>query len=79
MSTGAGKRARRVIRLSALGEFLGVGRSAIDEMVGAGLLHPFPITPRGRAKVVFMEEVAELQEKAAAAAKANANQEDDDA
>jgi hypothetical protein len=71
MSSGAGKRARRVIRLAELPQYLGVQRSAIQHMVDAGLLHPFSITGR-RAKVVTEDEVAELQERAKAKAEAEA-------
>jgi predicted DNA-binding transcriptional regulator AlpA len=63
------RRARRVIRLSQLPGFLGVQRSAIDDLVKRGLLHPFNLTDGGRSKVVFEDEIAALQEKAAAKAK----------
>jgi hypothetical protein len=62
-------RARRVIRLHRLPAFLGVERSQIDALVKEGRLHPFSITGR-RSKVVFEDEVAALQAKAMATAKA---------
>ena len=65
-------RAKRVVRLSALSQYLGVGRTAIQNMIDAGLLHPFcPTGKGGRAKVVFEDEVAELQEMAKSRAKAS--------
>jgi predicted DNA-binding transcriptional regulator AlpA len=69
-STGSETRARRVIRRNKLPQFLGVGRSTIDEMIAKGLLHPFcPTGNSGRAQVVFEDEVAELQAKAMAKAR----------
>ena len=69
MSTGSGKRARRVIRRNKLPQFLGVGRSTIDEMVEKGLLRLFcPTGEDGRAQVAFEDEIAELQEKMMATA-----------
>jgi hypothetical protein len=60
-------RAGRVIRLSRLGEYLGIKHSAIDQMIERGQLHPFCITG-GRAKVVWEDEVAALQHHAFIAA-----------
>ena len=68
------KRPARVIRLSALPEFLGVQRTVIDRMVKEGKLHPFSPTGR-RARVVSEDEIAGLQ--ADALAKANAAAESD--
>jgi hypothetical protein len=63
-STGT-RRARRVIRLSKLPQFLGVQRSTIDELVKAEKLHPFcPTGEGGRAQCVFEDEVITLQEQA---------------
>ena len=56
-------RARRVIRWARLSEYTGLRHSAIEEMVKRGLLHPFNITGQ-RAKVVYEDEVAALQEAA---------------
>jgi hypothetical protein len=67
MSTGAGKRPQRVIRVHKLPDYLGVKRTAVDQMIKAGKLHPF--SPTGeRALVVTEEEVAEVQAKAMARA-----------
>jgi hypothetical protein len=68
-------RLQRVIRLHALGPYLGVTRSVIQELVKQGKLHPFSITGQ-RAKVVTEAEVIELQTKAQAEAKAKRNQDD---
>jgi predicted DNA-binding transcriptional regulator AlpA len=69
-STGLGKRARRVIRRNKLPQYLGVQRSTIDELIEKDLLHPFcPTGADGRAQVVFEDEVAELQERMARAAR----------
>jgi hypothetical protein len=62
-------RPSKVIRLSRLPAYLGVERSAIQQLVQQGKLHPFSITGQ-RAKVVTEDEVAQLQERAKAAAKA---------
>ena len=58
-------RARRVIRLSQLPQYLGVQRSAIEELIKRGVLRPFNLTVGGRSKVVFEDEIAALQEQAA--------------
>jgi hypothetical protein len=63
------RRAQRVIRLAKLPAYLGVQRSAIEELVKKGVLHPFNLTDGGRSKVVFEDEIAALQEKAAARAR----------
>jgi hypothetical protein len=69
MSTGLGKRAKRVIRLHKLPAYVGVERSQIEDAIRRGLLHPY--SPfGGRAMVVDEDEVAALQEAAKAAAKA---------
>jgi hypothetical protein len=69
-------RARKVIRLARLPEFLGVKRSAIQDMIKRRLLNPF--SPTGsRAQVVFEDEVAQLQENARAEAKAKRTQDAD--
>jgi hypothetical protein len=71
-------RAARVIRLSRLGEYLGIKHTAIDQMIQRGQLHPFCITGAGgRAKVVWEDEVAALQHNAFIAALAEKN--DDEA
>jgi predicted DNA-binding transcriptional regulator AlpA len=70
MSTGAGKRARRVIRLCELPNYLGVQRSVIDDLVKRKIINPFNLTSGGRSKVVFEDEIADIQEKAFEAAKA---------
>jgi predicted DNA-binding transcriptional regulator AlpA len=59
-----GVRAQRVIRLFELPQFLGLKRSQINELIKDGRLHPFSITPGGRAKVVTEHEVIELQKAA---------------
>jgi predicted DNA-binding transcriptional regulator AlpA len=62
------RRPQRVIRLCDLPKYVGVRRSAIDEAVKEGLIHPY--SPfGGRAKVVDEDEVLALQEKAKARAK----------
>ena len=77
MSTGAGKRAQRVVRLHKLPAYLGVSRTAIDDMVHRGLLTPFNLSGRGRSKVVLESQVAELQQKQLAKAKAAAGVDDE--
>jgi hypothetical protein len=62
------KRTRRVIRVSKLPSFLGVQRSVIDDLVKRGIIHTFNLTGGGRSKVCFEDEIAELQERAAAQA-----------
>jgi predicted DNA-binding transcriptional regulator AlpA len=70
MTQTSTKRARRVIRRHLLPSYLGVSRSTIDEMVANGELHLFsPTGEGGRAKVAFEDEVAELQERMARAAR----------
>jgi hypothetical protein len=65
MSTGGGKRAKRVIRFHKLPAYLGVCLSQINEAVKRGLLHPY--RPLGaRAVVVDEDEVIQLQEAAKA-------------
>jgi hypothetical protein len=66
-------RLQRVIRLHALGPYLGVTRSVIQELVKQGKLHPYSITGQ-RAKVVDESEVIALQQEA----KAQARKQDDD-
>ena len=58
-------------------QFLGIGRSMIADMVDRGLLHPFNLSGRGRSKVVLEREVAELQQKQFARAKAQAPRDDE--
>jgi len=65
------KRARRVIRLHQLHEFLGIRRTAVDRMVKAGLLHPVSLTGQ-RSRVVFEDEVRALQDAAVEKAKREA-------
>lgn len=67
-----GVRAQRVLRLHQLPDYLGLRRSQISELVKAGLLHPFAITPNGRPKVVLEDEVAALQASAIETARAAA-------
>jgi predicted DNA-binding transcriptional regulator AlpA len=68
--TSTTKRARRVIRRNLLGQYLGVSRSTVDELVARGELHLFsPMGAGGRAKVAFEDEVAELQDKMVRAAR----------
>jgi hypothetical protein len=62
-------RARKVIRLARLPEYLGVQRSAIRELIRQGKLHPFSTTG-SRAQCVTEEEVAQLQAQALAEAEA---------
>lgn len=66
-------RLQRVIRLYALGPYLGVTRSVIQELVKQGKLHPYSITGQ-RAKVVDESEVIALQQAAKAEAKAKRDQ-----
>ena len=71
-------RAEHVIRLHALPTFLGVSRTAIDDMVHRGLLTPFNLSGRGRSKVVLESEIVALQQEQFARAKAKAAAFDDD-
>jgi hypothetical protein len=61
------RRAARVIRLNKLSEYLGNKQTNNDELVRLGLLHPFSLSPGGRAKVVTEDEVITLQQEAMAA------------
>jgi hypothetical protein len=54
-------RARKVLRLHQLPNFLGLQRSQINELVKVGLLHPFKPYPSARAQVVLEDEIVELQ------------------
>jgi hypothetical protein len=54
-------RARKVLRLHRLPNFLGLQRSQINELVKAGLLHPFKPYPSARAQVVLEDEIIGLQ------------------
>jgi hypothetical protein len=65
--TMADQRPVRVIRLHKLPEYLGVERTAIKQMIDDNKLHPFTMTPNGRAKVVTEDEVAKLQQQRMAA------------
>jgi hypothetical protein len=65
-------RARKVLRLHQLPNFLGLQRSQINELVKVGLLHPFKPYPSARAQVVLEDEIIELQKTGMAAAKATA-------
>jgi hypothetical protein len=58
------RRARRVIRLNRLPDYLGNKQTMNDTLVQLGLLHPFSMSPGGRSKVVTEDEVADLQEAA---------------
>jgi hypothetical protein len=58
------RRARRVIRLHQLPDYLGNKTTQNEELVRLGLLHPFALSPGGRSKVVTEDEVVELQEHA---------------
>ena len=64
--------ARRVLRLHQLPNFLGLQRSQLNELIKAGLLHPFRPYPGARAAVVFEDEVVELQTAGVEAAKVEA-------
>ena len=54
-------RAHKVLRLHRLPNFLGLQRSQINELVKAGLLHPFKPYPSARAQVVLEDEIIGLQ------------------
>jgi hypothetical protein len=58
------KSAKPVIRLNHLPRFLGNKETQNAELVRLGLLHPFSLSPGGRSKVVYEDEVIELQEAA---------------
>jgi hypothetical protein len=64
--------AQRVIRLCDLPQYLGLKKSQIADAVNRGLLHPFPPLPGSRARVVTMDEVAQLQQQGMAEAAAKA-------
>ena len=70
--THDGIRARPVIRLHRVQDFLGLKHSQIGELVEMGLLHPFKPYPGARAQVVFEDEVAALQASGVEAARAAA-------
>ena len=61
------RRARRVIRLNQLPAFLGNKQTQNEELDSLGLLHPFSLSPGGRSKVVFEDEVVVLQKQGKAA------------
>jgi hypothetical protein len=61
------RRAKRVIRLNRLPEFLGNKQTINDELIRLGLLHPYSMSTGGRSKVVDEDEVIDLQEAARAA------------
>jgi hypothetical protein len=63
------KSPKKVIRLSKLQPLLGVGRSAVQQLIKDNKLHPWSPTG-GRAQVVDEDEVAQLQEAMKAEAKA---------
>jgi hypothetical protein len=58
------RRAKRVIRLNRLPDYLGNKPTMNDELVRLGLLHPFSLSPGGRSKCVTEDEVVDLQEAA---------------
>jgi hypothetical protein len=60
--------ARRVIRLNRLSEFTGnkptQNHLLIQLLTELGLLHPYSLSPGGRAKIVEEDEIIELQDAA---------------
>jgi hypothetical protein len=58
------RRAKRVIRLNQLPHYLGNKETQNAELIRLGLLHTFSLSPGGRSKVVYEDEVIELQEAA---------------
>jgi hypothetical protein len=58
------RRAKRVIRLHKLPDYLGNKQTMNDVLIDLGLLHPFSMSPGGRSQVVTEDEVIELQEAA---------------
>jgi hypothetical protein len=58
------RRARRVIRKNKLPDYLGNQPTQIEELVRLGLLKLISLSPGGRSKCAFEDNVIELQEAA---------------
>jgi len=55
---------RKIIRKKDLYNFTGLRRTALEEEIAAGRFpKPFPLTPGGRAKSVFEDEIVEWQKQ----------------
>ena len=55
---------RRFIRKKDIYEFTGLRRTAIEEEIAAGRFpQPFSLTPGGRAKAFFEDEIIEWQKE----------------
>lgn len=48
---------RKITRKKDIPERLGLGRTAVNELIAAGLIRVFPLTPGGRAKAAFDDEL----------------------
>jgi len=68
---------KRVIRLHLLGPYLGCTKSAVAELIKQGKLHPYSLSPGGRARVVDEDEVVRYQEEQRAKARAEAKAKQD--
>jgi hypothetical protein len=53
--------ARPVIRVSDLYRFTGLKRSQVEELIKRKILKPFVPAPGARVRVVFADDVAQLQ------------------
>ena len=60
------RRMRRVIRIHKLKDYLGNQQTQNEELIRLGLLRTFSLSPGGRSKCVFEDELIALQEEAEA-------------
>ena len=66
MTKTATRHGRQVIRKCDLKDKFQCGKTKIDDMIAAGLIRVFPLSPGGRAKVAFEDECDDLLERMAA-------------
>jgi hypothetical protein len=62
------RRAKRVIRVGRLGDYTGnkptQSAALVKQLTELGLLHPYSMSPGGRAKIIDEDEIIALQEAA---------------
>lgn len=56
---------RAVTRKKDIPKRLGIGRTAVDELIAANEIRVFALTPKGRAKVAFDDELDAYLERQA--------------